>query len=287
MDRRRAAEFVELVLHRLDEEQATWPLSLVREVAVFGSFARGAPHPNDVDLLIVHDHTDRRWGEHFAAYLSNGRDPYSIFRQLLIGRRRGSQLVFDFPDPAELNPVILWRRGDSIATALGRLRAIPVEPSAGRAERDAMLPALEGLEEWVARPDREVLCDAVARGAITMEQVVLDEGRMRSRIAQSHVESRWSRSSPLFRAACAVVRYWEQHGSDPRRGHLHGVDIDRVKTPYFGGFQLRYLCAMPVCLTLHGGQDWLEVVHPTRTKPLRALRIIPQDHEVLADLPFG
>jgi len=43
----------------------------------------------------------------------------------LIGRRRSVQLIFD--DPGGLDPVLLWRRGDSLATTLGRLH----RPEAG------------------------------------------------------------------------------------------------------------------------------------------------------------
>ena len=35
-------------------------------------------------------------------------------------------------------------------------------------------------------------------------------------------------------------------------------------------------------LTEYGGVEWQEVVHPTRTRPLDALRMIPCDHELLA-----
>lgn len=42
MERQRALALTEDVLERLVEGQGEWPLRLVREVYVFGSFARGA-----------------------------------------------------------------------------------------------------------------------------------------------------------------------------------------------------------------------------------------------------
>ncbi|WP_410789622.1 hypothetical protein [Kribbella sp. C-35] len=287
MEREKAIGLVELVLDRLDEGKPTWPLSLVREVAVFGSFARGALQPKDVDLLITRDHADDRWVSHFVTCLSYGRDPYSVFRQELVGRRRGCQLVFEYGDPEELRPIVLWRAGDSIEIARQRLRAIPIDPTAGRAPRHAMLPAFEGLDEWIPRSDREALGDALDKGAINLERLPLGEGPVRSRIAVEHAEDRWTASSPLLRAGMAVFRYWESRGISPREGHLHGVDVDQSVTPYFAGFNLRYFRAIPRCLTEHGGKEWIEVVHPTKTRPLECLRITPRDTDVLARLDFG
>ncbi|MEV0792536.1 hypothetical protein [Kribbella sp. NPDC050459] len=286
MEREKAIALVDVMLDHLDAGKTEWPLSLVREVAVFGSFARGAVQPKDIDLLITRD-TDERWVSHFVSCLSYGRDPYSVFRQELIGRRRGCQLVFEYGDSAELSPIVLWRVGDSVETARQRLRAIPIDPTAGRAPRHAMLPEFEGLEDWIPRADREVLCNALDKGAIGLERLTLEEGSVRSRFAMEHAEDRWTPSSPLFRAGVAVLRYWEICGVNPRRGHLHGVDVDKAVTPYFAGFNLRYFRSIPRCLTEFGGKEWIEVVHPTKTRPLECLRITPRDTDVLARLDFG
>lgn len=286
MDRKAAVALIELVLTRLDEQQATWPLTLVREVAVFGSFARGALQPHDVDLLVISDHTDAGWGAHLATCLSYGRDPYSAFRQPLLGRRRGCQMIFDHQDPTELEPITLWRRGDSLEEALNRLRAIRADPSAGRAPRHAMIPAFEGLDDWIPRPDRAALISAIDLGAVTVERIVLDEGSVRSKVALDHIHGRWKSTSPLLRAAHAVIRYWEQQGVDPRRGHLHGKDIRYRDTPYFAAFGLRYLRFMPRYFTEYGGVEYLEVVRPTLTKPLDCLRIMPEDMDETAKLKF-
>jgi hypothetical protein len=83
-------------------------------------------------------------------------------------------------------------------------------------------------------------------------------------------------------AACAVVADWERRGIDPCHGHLHGAGIHDTDTPYYAGFGWRYFTTIRACLTEYGGVEWQEIVHPTRTRPLDALRIVPCDRELLA-----
>jgi hypothetical protein len=71
---------VEHVLRQLDQAQAEWPLSLVTEVNVFGSFARGALEPHDVDIDVEFA-VDRRWAEHFADCVAYGRNPNSALKK--------------------------------------------------------------------------------------------------------------------------------------------------------------------------------------------------------------
>lgn len=58
MKRERATRLLADMITRL--EGGAWPLGLVEEVYVFGSYARGALEPNDVDVVIEHG-TDERW----------------------------------------------------------------------------------------------------------------------------------------------------------------------------------------------------------------------------------
>lgn len=50
MKRERATRMLADMITRL--EDGAWPLGLVEEVYVFGSYARGALEPNDVDVVI-------------------------------------------------------------------------------------------------------------------------------------------------------------------------------------------------------------------------------------------
>jgi len=278
--RERAVELAEHVLRNLHDGQHEWPLSLVTEVHVFGSFARGALVPHDLDINLEHSRGER-WGRHMASSLAYGRDPYTSMRQLLTTGKRGYQFVFEFREQADFDMTLLWRRGDGLDTALERLHAIQADPTAGRASRDSMLAEFEGIDQWIPRPYREVLCEAAADKSVQIERILLPDALVTGGLAAEHLDRRWKQSSPLYRAATAVVSYWEQRGIDPGQCHLHGVDIRDRETPYFAGFSLRYFRSVPACLTEFGGVEWLEVVHPTRTRPLDCLRILPLDRAKL------
>ncbi len=104
---------------------------------------------------------------------------------------------------------------------------------------------------------------------------------------------RWRPRSPRtstptpYRAGQAVLAYAEQRGVSPLRVHLHGDDVDRSDTPYYAGFELRYFPSIPWCLTRRQSTEWIEVVNPTRTKPLAALRITPANRDLLADADWS
>lgn len=182
---------------------------------------------------------------------------------------------------------LLWHKGDTLQAVLERLNAIQPDPTAGRAPREAMLPEFEGLDQWIPLAFRETLANAVSSQAITIERCVLAEGTIAGADAREHLLYRWQATSPLYRAASAVITDWETRGINPGQGHLHGRDIRDRDTPYFAGFSLRYFNAIPACLTEYGGLEWLEVIHPTRTKPLDALRIRPRDRSGIEQAPWA
>ncbi|MCL6302922.1 nucleotidyltransferase domain-containing protein [Streptomyces kronopolitis] len=53
----RATSLLNDMLDRLEE--GGWPLDLVDEILVFGSYTRGALNPSDVDLVVEHRTDDR------------------------------------------------------------------------------------------------------------------------------------------------------------------------------------------------------------------------------------
>jgi hypothetical protein len=275
VERARATALTEEVLTRLVECQDEWPLSLVSEVYVYGSFARGAVQPGDVDLDVEFDQSDERWILTVVRALSNGRDPEAEFRKMLRGRKRGVELAFNNRADADYEMTLLWQRGEDLDAGLARVRAIKADPSAGRAQRDAMLPQFEGLDRWLPRPYRETLSEAIGAGAIAVDRLILPDVEVDHPLACEHLRRRWRSQSPLYRAGRAVFAHLLQRGIDPAQVHLHGRDVQNSETPYFAGFSLRYLLSMQICLTEHGGKEWIEVVHPTTRGDLDALRILP------------
>ncbi|MEU7489605.1 hypothetical protein [Streptomyces sp. NPDC042319] len=255
------------------------------EVLVFGSYARGALNPADVDVIVEH-RTDDRLTSEFVHALSYGRDPSASMKRALKGTSRGLQIHFRErktleAEGFELTP--LWTRGEPIATARTRLAAITPDPTAGRAPRDHMLDAFEGIDRWVPRPARVVLTDMVDRKAATVRQLQLADAEPDAPEARQALR-RWSETSPLRRAAAAALSHLESAGYALTDVYLHGEPVigsryEDTSWPTGVGFGWRHYDS--IAHHLKQGTDWFEVIRPTRTLPLHALHISVQDHSAL------
>lgn len=143
--RERAVLLLEQMLQTLDQCKSARPLSLVTGVYVFGSFARGALEPHDVDIDIEYE-PDWDWGAHIATCLSYGRDPHGPMKRMLIRGKRGCQFQFNFRDRADFGMTPLWHRGDTLQMALyacmrsSRIRplAVPCGTRCCHNSRDSM-----------------------------------------------------------------------------------------------------------------------------------------------------
>ncbi|MGA5082745.1 nucleotidyltransferase domain-containing protein [Streptomyces griseoincarnatus] len=196
------------MLDRLEE--GGWPLDLVDEVLVFGSYARGALNPSDVDLVVEHRRDDRLTSESLHA-LSYGRDPSASMKRALKGDSRGLQIHFGERKTLEaegfaLTP--LWPRGEPVTAARARLAAITPDPTAGRAPRDHMIEPFDGIDRWVPRPVRITLTELVDRKAATIRQLQLPDAYPAHPAAHEALIC-WSDTSPLRR------------GSHPRPSRSH------------------------------------------------------------------
>ncbi|MGW0917346.1 nucleotidyltransferase domain-containing protein [Streptomyces sp. NPDC002784] len=119
------------MLHRLDDPQE-WPLHLIRQVWLFGSFARGATEPHDVDVAVRFER-DERMNQAVVQAIFSGGNPYAPLRRALAGSSRGLQFQFEDAAREQLEAdgtfmLPLWQRGDTLAEALGVLHAIPRTP---------------------------------------------------------------------------------------------------------------------------------------------------------------
>jgi hypothetical protein len=133
-------------------------LPRVREVWIFGSYARGALEVGDVDLVVEFDQTKDEAGRWFATLLAGGFDHLGALRRELRGNQRVLELHFNELGGLRkegFGPQLLWSRGDSFETARSRLLEHAPDVSAGRASRDTVHPLLAEVEKLVPRPARQ------------------------------------------------------------------------------------------------------------------------------------
>ena len=285
MRRERAIELVRGVLERVATATEP-PLTFVDEFHVFGSFARGALDPHDVDLAVEYTGDDE-YRMRQVWYMSRGRHPNTDLRAALAARSRGLQFQFKELESLHADDIattLLWRRGDTLETALSRLAAITADPDATRAPRDEMHPAFDGIDRWVPRPARSLLTTWAAGKAVTLRQIELPNTPVKDTLAAQAIDERWLATSPLRRAANNASAFLEVQGVNLRAVHLHGRDIDDEHTPHFIGFGWRHIDAIHRCLTHFGGVQWLEVPHPTRQQPLQGITITVTDRNALTKL---
>ncbi len=284
MERARATLLLEQMLERLDAGGG-WPLELVQEVYVFGSYARGALRPHDVDVA-VEVHRDERLTRHIVSAIMYSRNPYSELRQALAGRSRGLQIEFESATREQLvrdGALMLrvWKRGDSLAQARAALHAIKEDPDAGRAPRHDMIDAFDGLDRYIPRGVRQDLISWQTAGTLTITRLELPDppaGPLEPYISRS-IDRRWSPDSPLRRAALAALAHLRHQGVELDAVELAG---QRLPTParmagelhpprWWANWKWQHYRSIPYCLGEDNGAGWLEIPRPTRTRPLEAL----------------
>lgn len=286
MKRERATTLLNDMLDRLEE--GGWPLDLIDEILVFGSYARGALDPSDVDLVVEHRRDDRLISE-FLHALSYGRDPSASMKRALKGNSRGLQIHFGERKTLEAEGfelTLLWTRGEPVDAARTRLAAITPDPEAGRALRDHMIEAFDGIDRWVPRPVRIDLADLVDRKAATIRQLQLPDAEP-AHPAALEALTRWSEASPLRRAAAAVLAHLEATSRPLDSVYLHGEPVIGSRysdTTWQTGIGFGWSHYRSISYHLHEGTDWFEIVRPTRTQPLHTLHITVQDRSALPRL---
>lgn len=286
MKRERATTLLNDMLDRL--ELGGWPLDLVDEILVFGSYARGALNPSDVDLVVEHRRDDRLVSE-FVHALSYGRDPSASMKRALKGNSRGLQIHFGERKTLEAEGfelTLLWTCGEPIDAARARLAAITPDPEAGRAPRDHMIEAFDGIDRWVPRPVRIDLTDLVDRKAATIRQLQLPDAEP-AHPAALEALTRWTATSPLRRAAAAVLAHLEATSCPLDSVYLHGEPVIGSRyngTTWRTGIGFGWSHHRSIVHHLQEGTDWFEIVRPTKTQPLHTLHITAQDRSALSRL---
>lgn len=213
VSRKVAASAVEELLRGV-ASQATRYARAVYRVSVFGSFARGALDVGDVDLLIEAALTDeiaplqRAWDKESLECLLGGRQPprrldWRWHLAQGLSRRRVLQMhVNDLPSEGVTPLIVVWERGMGAEQALGRVRAIRADPTAGRFQ-EREVRGLEGVEPFYRRVAWDLLADLAAKDTIRVRRLELPRlipcDQIRDRI------TRRLQSDTLRRAAIFAV----------------------------------------------------------------------------------
>jgi hypothetical protein len=111
-------------------------LPRVREVWIFGSYARGALDAGDVDLAVEFDQTKNEACIWFATLMADCFDHLGALRRELRGNQRALEIHFNQLEDLRkegFESQLLWRRGDSLEQVHGRLAALAPDASAQRA----------------------------------------------------------------------------------------------------------------------------------------------------------
>lgn len=133
-------------------------LPRVREVRIFGSYARGALKVGDIDLAVEFDQTKDEAGRWFATLMAGGFDHLGALRRELRGNQRVLEIHLNELDDLRtegFEPKLLWQRGDSFEEAHARLAALVPVASGQRAARDTVHPLLADVEKLIPRPARQ------------------------------------------------------------------------------------------------------------------------------------
>ncbi|MDT0382425.1 nucleotidyltransferase domain-containing protein [Streptomyces sp. DSM 42041] len=259
-------------------ECGEWPVHLVEDVHLFGSYARGALSPGDVDVVVQHS-TDRRWLDESLHAMINGRDSYTSLKQGLRGRARGMSLQFQERDSLRdegFELMLLWRKGEPFDLARERLERLPVDPAAGSAPRDHMLPVFEAMAQIPPHPVRIQLWELHQAQRIHVARIDLADAEPADTEAAHHLRRRWTESSPLRRAGASAVAHLEREGVSPDQVELHGRRLSGPDRGVQCFIDLGWRYFRCLSRYLEDGQSWMEVPRPHRTKPLEALLIQPR-----------
>jgi Nucleotidyltransferase domain len=215
--RSEATKRIEGLLARVVSGEGSY-LPRVREVWIFGSYARGALEVGDVDLAVELDQTKDEAGRWFATLMAGGFDHLGALRRELRGSQRTLEIHFNELDELRkggFEPLLLWRRGDSLEEALARLAALAPDASAQRAARDTVHPLPADVETLIPRPARQEFSLFMWAGWLDAKLVELPPQQAANAVTRRRFAEQWSEANPRFRAAHAVASYLEGEGVAP------------------------------------------------------------------------
>lgn len=247
MKRERATKIIRRIVETIEAGQTPAP---VRELYVFGSYARGGMEPNDLDLVVVHDPPPRQLMEKFKQRaeelaLDFSRSlyyPSQRFRgamskalrkpgeaiDLLMGTsfKEVEQMYSAVRDPP---PVLLWSVNDREVEQ--KLACIKADPSAGRAPRPGFMTAKEA---GCTAEEMKCVAEMLDRGMIEMKRWTLpDEPPALNETMQQRC-NRWTEIRTMGKKSLECLPYALRWLQDQRvRAIYHDVtEISDEKCRY-------------------------------------------------------
>ncbi len=185
MDRATATQKLERMVTRIEAGQPPLP---VVGLYVFGSYARGALHPNDLDVIVVHEPASAEVCAHYETKVAPRHRGFeriaATVRKLEVDMRRcfrrGSEPVEVFltTDIRELlgrfveakdDCTLVWSTDDRDVRA--HLAAITPDPNAGRAPRDHFVDVKRTHDD---RETVEQVTEMIRRGALCLARTSID-----------------------------------------------------------------------------------------------------------------
>lgn len=187
MKRERATRILERMCRQIDGGDVPYP---VTGLWLFGSYARGAPEPNDIDLLLTHEPFESIGGP---------------VRNYVDERRKTSQLKKALRRPGEPVEIFMGASFDGVRSASGAIRdaafsflwsredrewqsklaAIKLDSSAGSfAHGLFMKPKRAGC----SLDDMEFLSRVLKEKVLTVDRLRLDDGFCRRKTWPEHAE---------------------------------------------------------------------------------------------------
>jgi hypothetical protein len=216
----------------------------VREVYVFGSYARGAPNPGDLDLLVIHDDPGKEYWSRLAKRLE-GQGHGGVQAIVLAAARFQGEMRRKLRRPGERADILLAHRLDEVAgphskierselvllwSEAGRdfharLQAIRPDPAAGRAPRNHLL-SLKRLDDHVETMEEVV--GMVADGRLSLTRVPA-AGIDLSSLNRFHAQKLawWTECGVMGRKSLGLLPYgmWWLQWHRQRAGCPHRLEM--------------------------------------------------------------
>lgn len=258
MKRAEATERLEGLLERLVSGEGDY-LPRVSGVWVFGSYARGALQVGDIDLAVEFDQTPGERGRWFSDLISGRTNHLAVLRRELRGGQRCFQIQVNQLGTLQSErfaPRLLWRRGDSLEQAQGRLARMRPDAAAGPAARDPAHPLLIGFEKLIPRADRETFGILSWAGWIQSARVELPRTHAQHPVTRERFSRHWSASNPRLETAHAAASYLEKDGIAPLGAGSALYSDETLFPDYPRSFE-------PSVAAVYFGARWLHVHLPT------------------------